>query len=171
MNFNLGNNHGSKRLTGFTGKLFALIIIGIMFLAFNVVGKDFELLTEKSVGTVISLEYNYPSRTSSSNNKSTTCYLVVEHVHNNQTIQGRTLSSSTGNCNKTVGSQVEILYNPDNPQNLEIDGLFGGKNIMLIVKIALGVVFILLLSNVLLRIAVMTGLAALIIHSIQKKKK
>lgn len=155
--FNIRRNNN-----GLFANIFGIFICTVFVITVSFVLGEYSKLTEKSTGEIIRVNEIKGS-------DSTTCSLLIKHEYNGKDYEGLTFSSSTGYCKKSVGEITPIMLEPENPQNLEVDGTINPKTILTTIKWALYAALTILTLNLLRKLFLAGGLAFLAIQSLRKK--
>lgn len=123
----IDNPFGGRKRSGifgsFIGVLFGIVIIFFGGLFFNLFGIN--NLTADATGQVTAIGApRVETDTDANGNKSTstTCSMTVQYTVSGKEYTQATKSMSSGNCHATVGTSVDIKYNPANPSDFDTAG-------------------------------------------------
>ena len=123
----IDNPFGGKKRSGIFGALIG-VILGTIILLFG--GSFFNLfgtkdLTADTTGHVTSIgapQTHISTDNNGNKSTSTSCSLNVRYTVGEKEYSQPTKSASSDNCNATVGSNVAIKYNPNNPSDYDTAG-------------------------------------------------
>lgn len=120
-----------------------LIIIGVCWLLISNIlmsflGVEARTFTAETQGTV----EKYELHESTGRGSSDTCELTISFSVNNKKYYGKSLSESSSDCKFKMGSEVDVSYNPDNPERFMTTADKSGGKFIFFLNNFIGILFI-----------------------------